>query len=129
MRSNFYLLALVCLSSCATIPDNDSAKESVVQLDPKKRTLKIDTTSEFGLAAPSANYPQEALRGKLEGSCVVIFKIKTTGETTEHKVVECTPEGYFENAALDAAQYIRATRPPEVVEVSSELTFQWVLAK
>ncbi len=50
--------------------------------------------------APS--YPDQALKDGLSGSVTVDFIVDVKGEPTELRIVEATPPGVFDQAALEA---------------------------
>jgi protein TonB len=49
-------------------------------------------------------YPRRALSRGVEGYVIVEFMVTRLGTTQDIKVVEAKPEGYFERAAINAAQ-------------------------
>lgn len=51
-----------------------------------------------------AEYPRRALRRNVEGSVVVSFTVTKTGDVADVQVVEADPEGYFEEAVIDAVE-------------------------
>ena len=54
------------------------------------------------LRAPPPEYPQSALAQKVSGSVTVQFTVDVKGEPRDVHVIEATPPGVFDRAALDA---------------------------
>jgi protein TonB len=50
------------------------------------------------------NYPRRALSRGVEGYVIVEFMVTKNGTTRDVRVVEADPEGYFERAAVKAAE-------------------------
>jgi protein TonB len=59
------------------------------------------------LRAPSPDYPQNALAQKISGSVTLQFTVSTSGEPRDVRVVEATPPGVFDSAALNAIRHWR----------------------
>ncbi len=52
-------------------------------------------------------YPQDALQHQISGSVIVAFTVDTNGTTRDASVVESTPAGVFDRAALNAVHHWR----------------------
>ena len=52
------------------------------------------------------DYPEAALRAKIQGKCVNTFDVGTDGRIV-NAVVSCIPTGYFEKAALANKKHFR----------------------
>jgi TonB family protein len=50
-------------------------------------------------------YPQQALRDKVEGFVIVEFNVEADGQVTDPKVIEASPEGVFDDSAVEAIKY------------------------
>jgi len=59
------------------------------------------------LRSPSPDYPQSALAQKISGSVTLQFTVSTSGEPRDVRVVEATPPGVFDSAALNAIRHWR----------------------
>ncbi|RLT96005.1 energy transducer TonB [Ketobacter sp.] len=75
-------------------------------------------------------YPRKALFDRVEGWVVVEFTIGTQGEVKDARVVESSPRGTFDQAALDAVRRFRfkprniAGTPVEVQGVQNRIRFK-----
>ncbi|GIX21659.1 MAG: protein TonB [Gammaproteobacteria bacterium] len=96
------------------------------QLDPLKVDAKIDTgynlnpqvsLDKFGLEAGEGDYlpivkvqpeyPRRALSRGIEGYVVLEFTVTEAGTVRDIRVIEAQPPGYFERAAIKAAEKFR----------------------
>jgi TonB family protein len=59
------------------------------------------------LRAPSPDYPVSALTQRLAGSVTLEFTVNTSGEPRDIHVVEATPPGVFDQAAINAVKHWR----------------------
>jgi protein TonB len=59
------------------------------------------------LRAPSPDYPVSALTQRLAGSVTLEFTVNTSGEPRDIHVVEATPPGVFDQAAISAVKHWR----------------------
>jgi protein TonB len=59
------------------------------------------------LRSPSPDYPQSALAQKISGSVTLQFTVSTSGEPRDVRVVEATPPGVFDSAAMNAIRHWR----------------------
>ena len=59
------------------------------------------------LRAPSPDYPVSALTQHLAGSVTLEFTVNTSGEPRDIHVVEATPPGVFDQAAINAVKHWR----------------------
>jgi TonB family protein len=59
------------------------------------------------LRAPSPDYPATALAQRLAGSVTLEYTVDTSGETRDIHVVEATPPGVFDQAAINAVKHWR----------------------
>jgi len=64
-------------------------------------------TSLKRLRAPSPDYPVSALTQRLAGSVTLEFTVNTSGEPRDIHVVEATPPGVFDQAAINAVKHWR----------------------
>lgn len=75
-------------------------------------------------------YPRTAQRRGIEGYVVVEFTVTTEGATRDVRVIESTPPGIFDRAAVSAAQQfrfqprIRSGQPVEASGVRNRITFR-----
>jgi len=63
------------------------------------------------LRAPSPDYPVSALTQRLAGSVTLEFTVNTSGEPRDIHVVEATPPGVFDQAAISAVRHWRYSPP------------------
>ncbi|TLY84994.1 MAG: energy transducer TonB, partial [Gammaproteobacteria bacterium] len=63
------------------------------------------------LRGPSPDYPAAALTQHLAGSVVLEYTVDTSGETRDIHVVEATPPGVFDQAAINAVKHWRYAPP------------------
>jgi TonB family protein len=63
------------------------------------------------LRGPSPEYPATALAQRIAGSVVLEFTIDTRGATRDVHVVEATPPGVFDQAAINAIKHWRYAPP------------------
>ena len=54
------------------------------------------------LERANPRYPRAAFRQRIEGSVLVVFSVAADGHVVEPRVLDSTPPGVFERAALDA---------------------------
>jgi TonB family protein len=59
------------------------------------------------LRAPSPDYPATALAQRLAGSVTLEYTVDSSGETRDIHVVEATPPGVFDQAAINAVKHWR----------------------
>jgi len=59
------------------------------------------------LRAPSPDYPATALAQRIAGSVTLEYTVDTSGETRDIHVVEATPPGVFDQAAINAVKHWR----------------------
>jgi TonB family protein len=59
------------------------------------------------LRAPSPDYPATALTRHLAGSVTLEYTVDSSGETRDIHVVEATPPGVFDQAAINAVKHWR----------------------
>ena len=59
------------------------------------------------LRAPAPDYPVSALTQRLAGSVTLEFTVNTSGEPRDIHVVEATPPGVFDQAAINAVKHWR----------------------
>jgi TonB family protein len=57
--------------------------------------------------APAPDYPESALTQRISGSVVVEYTVDTHGETRDIHVVEASPPGVFDQAAMNAVKHWR----------------------
>ncbi len=75
-------------------------------------------------------YPRRALQRGIEGFVIVEFTVTKQGAVRDPIVVEASPEGIFEQAAMDAAMKFKYKprvvngEPTEVSGVQNRITFQ-----
>ncbi|TLY94201.1 MAG: energy transducer TonB [Gammaproteobacteria bacterium] len=72
------------------------------------------------LRGASPDYPAPALTQHLSGSVVLEFTVDTSGETRDIHVVEATPPGVFDQAAINAVKHWRYA-PPLVNGAAAEV--------
>jgi TonB family protein len=59
------------------------------------------------LRAPSPDYPATALTQRIAGSVTLEYTVNSSGETRDIHVVEATPPGVFDQAAINAVKHWR----------------------
>jgi TonB family protein len=83
---------------------------AVQQLDPQKSRgpdAAALAPSLKRLRAPPPDYPVSALTQRLAGSVTLEFTVNTSGEPSDIHVVEATPPGVFDQAAINAVRHWR----------------------
>lgn len=102
---------------------------------------KIDlSASGFGLSPSDGEYlpivkvqpvyPRRALSRGIEGYVIVEFTVTKQGTTKDHVIVEASPKGIFDRAAIQAAKKFKYKprvvdgEPIEVPGVQNKITFQ-----
>ena len=63
------------------------------------------------LRAPAPEYPATAVAQRIAGSVTVEYTVDTSGETRDVHVVEATPPGVFDQAAINAVKHWRYAPP------------------
>jgi TonB family protein len=63
------------------------------------------------LRAPSPQYPATAVTQRIAGSVTLEYTVDTSGETRDVHVVEATPPGVFDQAAINAVKHWRYAPP------------------
>jgi TonB family protein len=63
------------------------------------------------LRAPSPEYPAAAMTQRIAGSVTLEYTVDTSGETRDVHVVEATPPGVFDQAAINAVKHWRYAPP------------------
>ena len=80
--------------------------------------------------APAPDYPENAYNQKISGSVTLQFTVDTKGETRDIRVVEATPPGVFDRAAINAVKHWRYAPmvvnggPVEVPAVKALIRFE-----
>jgi TonB family protein len=59
------------------------------------------------LRTPPPDYPQNAIAQRISGSVILEYTVDTHGETRDIHVVEATPPGVFDQAAINAVRHWR----------------------
>lgn len=105
-------------------PSAVSASEPSVALGPK-------ISSQMAVMhRPAPRYPRRARRRGIEGEVTVGFTVTSTGSVESVRVIEASPKGYFEDAALEAARQFRfaprriAGEPIAVADVRNRFSFR-----
>ena len=70
------------------------------------------------------DYPSKALADKVSGSVTVQFVVDTTGAPRDIRVVESTPPGVFDQAAVTAVKHWRWQSPPIEVPMRTAIRFE-----
>lgn len=112
------LLLLACTAS--------NVKEYTVKPVPKYQgheVYKIDASR----AAPI--YPIKAAKNSVQGWCDVKFSVLPGGEITENTIIECSPEGYFDKAALDASKKILVNPVPKTKIEGMHYVYIWKISR
>jgi TonB family protein len=84
-----------------------------LQSQPKQKggAAGVDPTSLAAnlkrVRAPAPDYPESALTQRISGSVVVEYTVDTHGETRDIHVVEASPPGVFDQAAMNAVKHWR----------------------
>lgn len=73
------------------------------------------------LNKPAPEYPERALDANVEGSVRIAVTVAPDGRVIEATVIDSSPEGWFEKAALDAVKKWKY-RPPR-----TEMKFEVVI--
>lgn len=119
------------------------------QLDPLRISTNVNTDFSFGrtldisadslassdgdylpIVKVAPEYPRRALQRGIEGYVVVEFMVTKLGTVENVVVVEANPPGYFERAAIKAAQRFKYKpkvingEPVEVAGVRNQITFK-----
>jgi protein TonB len=74
------------------------------------------------IVAPS--YPRGAERRGVEGSVTVRYTVSASGDVTAAEVVEATPQGVFDRAALNAVEEWRYAPADEETAHTRDLDFR-----
>ena len=91
----FISLTLSCVSGVSGVKSVDTERAYNLQ--------EIDTPPKPILTVP-AIYPFEAKVQRLEGRVVVNLRVTKEGDATEASIFESSPEGVFDQAAIEAAK-------------------------
>jgi TonB family protein len=82
-----------------------------LQGQPKQRGAAVDPASLAAnlkrVRAPAPDYPESALNQRITGSVVLEYTVDTRGETRDIHVVEASPPGVFDQAAMNAVRHWR----------------------
>ena len=119
------VLSTLMIGGCASAPI--APPKSVEQFFQGNPEMKREIT-DYKLVMPPPIFPLKAADKKQQGWCVVSFSITPEGNTQSHKIRECSPTGYFETAALEAAKGIKASNPPPTTVKELSYTFHWKIA-
>ena len=76
-------------------------------LIPTGKAYEVTASSLKRLRTPSPEYPDTALAQRIAGSVTLEFTVDTSGETRDIHVVEATPPGVFDQAAISAVKHWR----------------------
>lgn len=97
----------------------------------KTKSIFAQRDSEYlPLVKVQPRYPTEALKNGIEGYVIVQFEVRTDGTTKNIVVVESSPEGVFDEAAMDAAEEFQYQprivdgEPVDVRGVQNKITFE-----
>lgn len=86
----------------ATVQQAQNAPKAQAAIDPA-----ILSASLKRLRAPPPDYPENALSQKISGSVTLQFTVSTSGEPRDVRVIEATPPGVFDRAAMSAIRHWR----------------------
>lgn len=81
-----------------------------LQSQPKQRSAPDPATLGANLKrvrAPAPDYPESALAQRITGSVILEYTVDTRGETRDIHVVEASPPGVFDQAAMNAVKHWR----------------------
>ena len=106
----FLASALVLLAGCSTAYDISTPPRSPAQ----SAQLKPSRAAGLPIVKVAPIYPVEALSKGQEGWVLVEFAVDKNGVPSNLKVVDSSPEGVFDRAAMKAASQFRYK--PRVVD-------------
>ncbi|MBV9912174.1 MAG: energy transducer TonB, partial [Sinobacteraceae bacterium] len=89
------------------------------QVSPAKLAATLKKTRNV-----SPEYPPRALADKVAGSVTVEFTVTTSGEPRDIRVVDSTPPGVFDRAALNAVRRWRWESPPVEIPMRTAIRFE-----
>lgn len=124
-----YLVISIFLSACVTQPKQPPKPLSQFKLENPTFRQNVNTAPPLKLIPAAPIFPMKAASEKQQGWCVVIFDVATDGSTRNHRLMECSPTGYFEKAAMESAQQIRVENPPKEQINGVSYVFQWNIAQ
>lgn len=82
-----------------------------LQSQPKQRSALPDPATLGAnlkrVRAPAPDYPESALAQRITGSVILEYTVDTRGETRDIHVVEASPPGVFDQAAMNAVKHWR----------------------
>jgi TonB family protein len=115
---------------------DDKAIQAVQQLGSAKAGANIDPATLAGSLKPvktvPPEYPQSALAKGISGSVLLSFTVDAKGNTSEVQVVQSTPSGVFDRAAVSAVRrwkYAPVTVNGAPVEVPTRTLVRFELPK
>lgn len=86
----------------AAVQQAQNAPKAQAALDPATLAASLKR-----LRAPPPDYPENALSQRISGSVTLQFTVSTSGEPRDIRVVEATPPGVFDRAAMSAIRHWR----------------------
>ena len=112
--------------------DKDIAAVQALQSQPKSAGADQATllANLKRLRAPPPDYPENAYNQHISGSVTVQFTVGTSGDTRDIRVIEATPPGVFDRAAINAVKHWRYAPmlvnggPVEVPAVKTLIRFE-----
>lgn len=122
MKKTNLISMLLLISACSA----GNVKKNIISVIPTYPELE-NYSIDASRAAPI--YPMRAARKNIQGWCDVSFTVLANGETTNNRVVQCSPEGYFEHAAYNASKNITLQPLPESSVDNVHYVYIWKFAK
>ncbi|MDX9874646.1 MAG: TonB family protein [Spongiibacteraceae bacterium] len=117
-------------------PDIDTT--NMVNISPGQQRVDVNIDSS-GMASSDGEYlpivkvapiyPRRAQSRGVEGYCIVEYTVTTSGAIRDPRPVDCQPQGYFENASVQAAMKFKYRprvvdgNPIEVAGVQNKFTY------
>lgn len=113
------ILVLLFLSGCSSIEDSVAQAQAAPEL--------ANEVSAYGCKKPP-QFPVSAIIKKIEGWAVVEFTLDDDGYPSNMKVIDSSPKGYFEKAALDSlssCKYLKEKGVGPEHRYTSKLAFEY----
>ncbi|MEM9810454.1 MAG: energy transducer TonB [Pseudomonadota bacterium] len=76
------------------------------------------------VSAAAPEYPRAAERREIEGSVTVSFEVQADGRTSNVAIIEATPAGIFDTAAVKAVEQWRFEKSDSVTSMKKRIAFQ-----
>ena len=121
MKKSILCLAAMLLFSCFSMAQTSDENTGV---EAAKTGNETDKTSPIILQSATPGFPMKAEADRVEGFVVIKFTVTKNGDVSNPEVVESVPQGYFENATINALEKYKF-KPATEFGIPVDDTIEW----